>query len=188
MKQSIEIEVPYGMRLVTDRTRIVVTGWLRFYERSWVKLQEICNEKQFNNSYYAEPWPIPEGWELVKAGTQPTGEVKVWSSTNKTFTFLPVGYGVDESAPPVIRKIKTEPEVFWGVKQKLSSQPHYLMPNDLVAAWDCLAGWSNKKGWAFRGFWITKGLHAPNKQLPWFQSDEGVYQACKWAKFVKGGE
>ena len=193
MLQELKINVPYGKKLVTDRTRLIEEGWIYsiLNGEEWKQ----CNERQkeqWDGAIYAEDFPILEGWKLVPVGEERPEGYKFWNYIEREFHYGPnADMIVCEDDPPIIRKKITEPRVFWGeICDEV--KPHYILPPFIhngptrsVEEWDCIPIWAKQNGLIFKGFYLDKETPMPMLYHP-INMETG--EVAQYAKFEKAGE
>lgn len=192
MKQRIEINnVPYGKKLADGKKLHLVAGgdwmWKHFEDTEWRYSSSYPHCQEYSaRCLYAEPWPIKEGWELVLTLAIKNGD-EYWDvKLDKFMPIVNIGIGITLDSPPIIRKIPTEPEVFWGERNNDRNVPMYSKPDSNTGTWDSLAGWASRNGWLFEGFYLNKdNKDFLNDFLPWEYDGDSEKTIAQWAKFVK---
>jgi len=117
MKQTLEIDVPYGDKLIEDSKRRVEKGWKRRNKGNtlwnWIIVSDSIRKKQDSRYYYAEPWPLFPNEEIIKVGDiiKAGEEYKIWLERECCFSKRKavVDFPVREDDTPTIRKQPEEP-------------------------------------------------------------------------------
>jgi hypothetical protein len=184
MKQNMPINVPYGFELVTDPDEEKQDGWI-FIESGGDWLKANIRIPNVRGTIYAKPFMILEGYRLLPVSESTKNiEDQIWDAKIgwRFLQHICDDTIVHEDSAPVIRKIQTEPEVFWGTHQSSYTVPYYMSPSDFHIKWDTVYAWASKNDWVFKGFYLDKDTPMPQLYHP-INMDTG--EVAQWAKFVK---